>query len=437
MKQSDTEEIAPEQRWFFWAITSILAILSLSWSLWLGDFSVVGTSMALALFCSSFLVGSLVGFIFTIFGEEIESLGKIRNSMIAVASGVAGLSIAKATELGGLIGHVRLLHDNLDDASWFSVMIVVLFSIAGFYFMYLLRKIILNPLLAKSQKAIERLQISGNVSAVAADIENAVPQSLLLGREFIGEAIEADGPQAKSLEERLFGKTVSKFLENCETDLAAGIPISKDVIDRAATLYYYQSYFKKDDRDARIETAIAWVSRSLARDPLNISFSVKLADLFGMQERYAETASILERLVGDSDAPQYIRQWLGYYLLYIDGREQKAIDYSLEYFQLFPTEASAPFNISCGYAQLYLLELQRLGVATAPDSENRRKSLEFLEKAIRLDPTSKEWARKYAVVNESFESLMSDEGFLKITKPAATGEHLNLESHIGIADEGF
>jgi tetratricopeptide (TPR) repeat protein len=296
-------------------------------------------------------------------------------------------------------------------------MVVVLFSIAGFYYMYLLRRIIWNPLFARSQKIIDRLQISGNVSAVATDVENAVPQSLLLGRESIGEAIEANGPQAKALEERLFGSTVLTFLKNCESDLTGGVPISNEVVDRAATLYYYQSYFKKDDRDVRIDNAIAWVSRSLTRDPLNISFSVKLADLFGMQERYAETASILERFVGDPDAPQYIRQWLGYYLLYIDGREQRAVDYSLEYFRLFPTQASAPFNASCGYAQLYLIELQGLGVSAVPDSENRRKSLEFLEQAIRMDPTSREWARKYAVVDESFESLISDEKFLEITTP--------------------
>jgi len=407
------------EKQLFWGASICLAILSLIWCLFLGALDIQRSSIAIALFLSAFATGSLVGFIFTIFGDEIEPLGKIRNSMIAVTSGVAGLSIAKAAQLGGLIGRVQVFQSQTDQAAWFSVMVVTIYVIAGFYFMYLLRKIVLNPMLAKSQKEIERFQISGTVSAVTIEIEKAVPQSFLLGREYIADTVEGGGPQAAELERKLFSETVKTFLKSCEDDLQAGSQLGKEVIERAGMLYYYQSYFTKEDREARIEKAIEWVSRALARDPINIDFSVKLGDLYWMQERHDETVAIFERLVKDSDSPQYTRQWLGYYLLYVDGREQDGIDYSLKYFELFPTEPSAIFNASCGYAQLYFLEKELVehddsGPKVLVESKNRMLSLDYLRRAIRIDADYKSWARKYAAEGDSFESLMTDAEFRRL-----------------------
>jgi tetratricopeptide (TPR) repeat protein len=404
-------EEANFEKQLFWGASIVLAILSFFWSLFLGGFNVELSSMAIALFSSAFAIGSLVGFIFTIFGEEIEPFGKIRNSMVAVASGVAGLSIAKAAEMGGLIGKVRIFNTPPEQSSWFSVMVVTIYVIAGFYFMYLLRKIVLNPMLAKSQKEIERFQISGSVSAVTIEVEKAIPQSLLLGREYIADTVEDDGPQAKELDLKLFSKTVVEFLKSCEDDLQAGVNLGKDIIERAGMLYYYQSYFKKEDREARIEKAIEWVGRTLVRDPLNIAFSIKLGDLYWMQDRYDETVAIFERLVKDPDSPQYSRQWLGYYLLYIDGRENDAIESSLKYFGLFPTEPAALFNASCGYAQLYLLEQQKPGATPDLSSDNRDLSLSSLRRAIRMDSDFKKLGRKYAEIGDSFEALISDKEF--------------------------
>lgn len=49
------------------------------------------------------------------------------------------------------------------------------------------------------------------------------------------------------------------------------------------------------------------------------------------------------------------------------------------------------------------------------DSKNRKESLEYLAQAIRIDPENKAAALKYAVPDESFESVAQDDDFKRIT----------------------
>lgn len=405
------------EKWMFVGFSSLVAILTLVWCFFLGGWNAERVSMALITCSAAFAIGSLIGFLFTLFGEEVEPFGKIRNAMIAVASGIAGVGIAKINQLGSKLGEIQLFGGPSQMNSWFSTLFVITYLVAGFYFMYLMRQLVLNPALAKSRNEIDRIQLSGRVENVATELAKILTPRVLLGRENIAEIVEEDKQQAKELRSQLYSDVVTSFLDSCEKDICTGYEVSPDNISRAAVIHYYRTYFEKADTDAREkqeDLAVAWINRALLRDPLDPGFNIKLADIYAMQDRYVEVVAIFERLERDETSPQYVQQWLGYFLLFIDGREMDAIRNSLEFHERFPDESAGLFNASCGYAQLYTLEARKEGVERIPHSKNRLKSLELLEKSIHIEPGLRADAERYSVEGESFELLSQDEAFKRI-----------------------
>jgi tetratricopeptide (TPR) repeat protein len=151
------------------------------------------------------------------------------------------------------------------------------------------------------------------------------------------------------------------------------------------------------------------------RDPTNPDFQIKLADLLGMRGRYDEAVSIIERLEREDHSPQFIEQWLGYFLLFIPGRELDAIKHSMSFHNRFPDESSGLFNASCGYAQLYTAELRQKGLKELSDSANRIESLRLLRQAISEEPDLAALAKNHSDSSDSFESLVSDPEFVRLT----------------------
>ncbi len=49
---------------------------------------------------------------------------------------------------------------------------LLVYFVLGFYFMYLMRKLVLNPALAKSRVELDRIQISGNIAIFAKELGN-------------------------------------------------------------------------------------------------------------------------------------------------------------------------------------------------------------------------------------------------------------------------
>src|SRR5581483_3297252 len=80
--------------WIAIAIASILWwVIAAQHCLW-RFVLVVGLSL------SAFMVGCLVGFLFTSYGEEASTVGKVRDWLIG---GITGLTIAKAGAIKGLL----------------------------------------------------------------------------------------------------------------------------------------------------------------------------------------------------------------------------------------------------------------------------------------------------------------------------------------------
>ena len=401
----------------FWSFFSAALALTIGWCWLLSHRDLERASLAFILCSASFAIGCLLGFIFTIFGDEQEPFGKIRNAVIALASGIAGLGLGKASEFGQLLGGVHVLSDASGAAPQFSVLLVITYFVAGFFFMYFVRKLFLNPALMKATRMMARLQISGQVSEIATRVSTRISHSLLLGRERIQEIEELEPEEAKRLREDLLDPDVNEFLSACEADALSAEEIQPENISLAARLHYYRVLLEKEgtsSRDAQEKKAIEWTQRALMRDPINPEFQIKLGDLFGMQGREGEAVAIFERLERDDESPQFIQQWLGYFLLNIDGREKDAIKASLQFHDRFPDESSGLYNASCGYAQLYEAEILRSGLSSDPTSENRLQSLRYLQEAIRIDSDVIKNAEEDASKAGSFNSLVSDPDFIRI-----------------------
>ena len=283
----------------FWILSGIGFVLTMIWCGFLGEGSLRAASLTFVVCSASFACGSLFGFLFTIFGDELEPFGKIRDAAIALASGITGLGIAKAKDIGKLIGSIPVLVGDPNRNASFAILLVLTYVISGFYFMYLMRKLALNPALADAKRAVDRLQISSNVTIIYTRITEKLSPSLLLGREFIEDIEELQDDETKALRVDLLSDDVDNFLKACEDDAAKGIQIQPDNVALAARFYHYRIYFTQEGTDARRavqEKAVEWITRVLIRDPTNPEFQMKLADVFGMRGRYDEAISILGTL---------------------------------------------------------------------------------------------------------------------------------------------
>ena len=90
----------------FWVYVLLLA---LGWCWWVSQGSRLRGVTILGLTLASFAVGSLLGFLFTSYGEESTTVGKIRDWVIG---GISGLTFAQVIERESALKKTsRLFHD--------------------------------------------------------------------------------------------------------------------------------------------------------------------------------------------------------------------------------------------------------------------------------------------------------------------------------------
>jgi hypothetical protein len=356
---------------------------------------------------SSFMVGCLTGFLFTSYGEESATVGKIRDWLIG---GITGLTIAKAGQIKALL----LTFAAGPEPREFAIVAgaAIAYVILGFFFMFFQRELIFNVLLAQSRAERLKLEGSGEADKVLQRVLAALPPSLLSGVDNVDDSARFRKQEAEKLRVILYSSDVQKFLDDCQDALKAGRGLDWDVVSKAANLHYYRTYFEKDDQQfAQANLANSWITRALNLNPLHVDFTVKYADTLGMMDRYDEAVAVLERLEGTPDAPAYVEQWLGYFLLFVD-RLDEAIKYSESYHHRFLNEFDSVFNIACAYAQKYCIELRLSGLPQDLNSENRKLALSRLKEALYAEPEYKETVRtKLTKVGESFDCFIHDKEF--------------------------
>lgn len=399
------------------AACAVFFALSVVWAIALGVGDPIRISLALATLACSFGAGSLIGFVITIFGDEIEALGKARDSMIALLSGITGVGLAKTAELGGLLGRIQLFPQQNEASSWFSVLFISTYTISGFYAMYFFRKLYINPALADAHKDLERkTKLSNRASEVLIELEKKLPNRILSGREEIDDD-EAQDDDSKVLKEALLSKEVDEFLAICEDEVAKGT-LSTDLISKASVLHYYRIRFFPPDsseRSEEIAKSIEWLLRATMIDPFDLEPQLKLAVVYGLSDEDAACIAILERLGKDESSPQYLDQWLGFYLLFGDRREEDAIKHTLEFQRKFPGDSVASLlNLARAYAQMFKRKIRNDVGEASEHAEYRAHALDYLKKGINLDPDLKEIAKKLAIPNGSFEAFANDPEFLEL-----------------------
>jgi tetratricopeptide (TPR) repeat protein len=364
---------------------------------------VVGLSLA------AFMVGCLVGFLFTSYGEEASTVGKVRDWLIG---GITGLTIAKAGAIKGLLLTFAAGPGPKEFALVASAAII--YSVLGFLFMFFQRELILNVMLAESRAERGKLEGSKEAGQVIQRFLVKLPASVLSGVDDIDEITEVNAEEAKGLKDLLYSADVDNFLKQAEEG-ANGGAVDWDVASKTAYIYYYRTYFEKDNKEPIVDKAREWILRALNMNPLHVDLTMKYADVLGAGNEYDAAVAVLERLASRPESPILVKQWLGYFLLEVPSRLNDAIRYSQEYLKLFPDDQDAPFNIACAYAQMYCEELKSNAKEPDPQSINRSKAIENLAEALKRDPAFAETVRtKWTEKGQSFECFGSDSEFQQL-----------------------
>jgi hypothetical protein len=113
---------------------------------------VVGLSLA------SFTVGAAGGFLFTSYGEETGTVGKVKDWAVGAAT---GLTFAKFGAIKALL--LTFAFGPGPNEFALTVSVCITFVGLGFYFMFLRRELILNVLLAEGRA--RRGRVEGTVQA--------------------------------------------------------------------------------------------------------------------------------------------------------------------------------------------------------------------------------------------------------------------------------
>lgn len=405
-----------EQRGFasgwFWLL-ALLFSLAAWWFASRGSRDRLVLIAALAL--ASFAVGSIVGFLFTSYGEESSTIGKVRDWLLA---GVTGLSFSQVIDKDSALKRTlaSFVVGNGQNEYGLVIGVAVVYVALGFFFMFLQRELILNLLLARTRAERGRMEGTQQAGIVMQRFLLTLPASILSGVDDVDEIVQFKKGEAEKLRELLYSEDVQAFIGKADEAARTGVSLDWDVVSKVANLQYYRTYFEKDDKKhAQAETAYSWISRALIINPLHVDLTVKCADLLGIMAREDEAVAILERLERTPEAPAYVKQWLGYFLLNIEGRLDDAIRFSEDYHKLFPTESDSVFNIAYAYAQKYADELRQNGKPIDLQSNNRKIALTKLREALRQQPEYLETVRdSWTKAKEAFACFIQDEEFCQI-----------------------
>lgn len=397
-----------------WLIVAASAVL---WCWYIGHNHWWRWALLTGLAAASFIVGSLIGFIFTTYGDESNTIGKVRDWAVGA---LAGFTIAKFSALHAVLLLFAITNTAADYALTLAVALV--FSGLGFYFMFFGRELLFNIPLAK--KRAERFLIENTHQAgiITIQLNTTLPSSVLMGDADADSLFESH----PALKESLKSAAVTEFLEHAEQALAAGQSLDWDIVSKVANLQYYRAYLAEEDqRSEQWEVALEWIMRALVLNPDHVDLTVKRADVLALLERYRETVAVLEGLYPRPDCPIFVEQWLGYYLLWIPGREDEAIQCCQSYLTRFPESNEALRNLASGYAQKACLTAKKTSTPLDKNSPEYKKALEHLQEIVLSNPEYLPTIRtQWVAPKGSFSCFGQDPGFLKIvaktpTQPAA------------------
>ena len=370
--------------------------------------------LSAAISLTAFMVGSLIGFLFSSHGEEVDTIGRIRDWVIG---GITTLTIAKAASIKATIMNFEVVKDDKEFAVAFGAAIA--YFAMGFAFMYFLRELYLNPLLAERRRERGIIEGTRSVDQVVKSSFAKLPASILAQGPDVNDISNPEKKEAANkLRDDFFSHDVDAFIDQVKNSVDQCAGVDWDDVAKVANIEYYRTYFvQQSEKATQAKLAIEWIQRTLMFNPHNVDLVTKYADMLTVTGDYTGAVGILERLVRQPDAPLMVRQWLGYFLLYVSHRAVDAIKYSNDYRALVGEDTDSLFNIACAYAQAYCE-----GPGAEPGLEdpatNHAQALEFLKLALEREPDyAATVLGKWAKPGESFSCFAQDPDFVRLVAP--------------------
>jgi tetratricopeptide (TPR) repeat protein len=405
-----------DTNWSTFVLTwSIIGVASLIWWGFESDGCLQRFILAAGMSLAAFMAGSLIGFLFSSHDEEADTIGKVRDWVIG---GITTLSIAKASAIKATITTFAAGEGSNEYAIAFGG--AVAYAALGFLFMYFLRELYYNPRLAISRRERGIIEGTRTVDQVVKTFQVKLSPEILTGGSSVDDITnDANKQAAKELGDKLSSPEVKAFLEQADTALADCSGLDWDVISKVAYIHYYRTYFENDsDKLTEARLALDWIQRALLLNPHHADLTTKYADMLAVTQDFAGAVSILERMLHQPDAPLVVRQWLGYYLLYVPKRLADSVRYSQEFRQLVGENTDTLFNLACAYAQAYCEGADaEPGLDWATTHEN---ALSYLRQALAKEPDYVSVVYpKWTTAGESFECFAQDKEFLAIVTPKA------------------
>lgn len=386
-----------------------LGVLSIVWWVIAGEHSLQRSVLLVWLSLGSFVVGCLIGFLFSSYGEESNTLGKIRDWLVG---GITALTVANVASIKGLLSLFVVGSGPAELA--FASAAAVLYCGLGFFFMFFQRELILNVLLAKSRAERDRVEGTQQAGQVIQRLLVRLPPSVLSGVDSVSDIPDVNDKEEQKLKDLLYSDEVEKFLEEAEEG-ARTAGVDWDIVSKAAYITYYRTYFEKANKDAEVAKALQWITRALIMNPLHIDLTTKYADMLAANEDFSASAAVLDRLAAQPEAPVFVKQWQGYVLRFLPERLDESIKLSEQYHALFPAESDTMFNVSYAYAQKYREELKASGAPSQPNSPNRQRALSVLKEGLAHQADmAKIVSEKWTESGKAFDCLLHDKEFRAI-----------------------
>ena len=390
-----------------WAFV-VTGVFSLAWWFLAAQRSWPRMVLIVALSAASFMVGCLVGFLFTSYGEEIGTVGKIRDWLVGA---ISALTVVKASAIRDVL--VTFAAGQGPNEYALVTATAVAYSTLGFFFMFYQREMIFNPLLA--ERRAERGQLEGTREAgqVARQLLADVPVGILSGIEDV-DALSQE--QRDDLRKNLYSDNTNTFLEQASFALKVGRG-DWETVSNAATLHFYRTYIQKDEQSQKDEklrmeqakVAACWIDRALVISPAHTDLAVKRAMIASVMKQMDDAIAILETLNRRVEAPIIVRQWLGFYLLSKPDRLDESIRCSESYHTMFPEDSSALFCIAAAYGHKYC---QKMRARRQPDPKDREMALFYLRQGLERQPDYAATVRdRWTKPNGRFDCLKDDHEF--------------------------
>lgn len=368
-------------------------------------------SLLTALAGAAFVLGTLVGFIFSTYDDEASTIGKVKDWLLGA---LATITLVKFAALKSFLITFAVFYNSREYA--LTVGVAMVFLVIGFFFMYFGRELLFNVPLAR--KRAERSSIETHqASMVTLQLIAAIPSSLLCGIDDAESLLKTRPALAAQLRESLKSKDVETFLAQSDAAIRTGQPIDWDIVSKNAYLEYYRIYFcAADGKQDQAATALVWIVRALVINPEHVDLTVKRADVLAIQTLYDECCATLARLQPQPECPAFIDQWLGYYLLFVRGREDDAIEASASYLARFKESKEARRNLACAYAQKYCREHCHAETVSGGHLDHQapayKAAMEQLTLVVRNQPEYVATIRhKWIAPRESFACFAQDGAF--------------------------